>query len=107
LLKKRIVDLSEPIFQNADERFDVGKLEVAKHLAGVRISGILLNTSSVGHKQLTMSVSVAGRTKEFTVNSIRPGYAAKFSVYVPDVKAEDARFAEFEFVRSTVSYHLE
>lgn len=102
-----VVDLTETSLQSVGEGFSVGRLEVTKHLSGVKITGIILNASSVDHSQLRMKVTVLGKEKEFNVTKVRSGRAAKFSVYVPDVKAEEAQLAKLEYVRSTVGYFVE
>lgn len=101
------VDLTETHFQDIDESFSIGRVNVTKHLSGARIAGIILNRSSVGHERLTLRVKILGESKEFTVPKVRPGYAARFSVYLPDVKAEGARLGKFEYVRSTVLFYQE
>jgi hypothetical protein len=50
---------------------------------------VILNTQSVTSRQAKFKVKLGEQENEFTVSQIRPGYAASFSVYVPDVQAKE------------------
>src|SRR2546428_4035207 len=98
------VDLTKTNFQPLEGGYGIAISGVTSHLSGVKISGQILNTQAVTHIQAKFKVKLGGQENEFTLSRIRPGYASKFSVYVPDVKAKDARFAKFEYQESTLSY---
>jgi hypothetical protein len=101
------VDLTKTNFQPLEGGFAIAISGVSSHLSGIKISGEILDTQSVAHEQAKFNVNVGGQENEFRVDRVRPGYAVKFSVYVPDVKAKDARFARFEFKESTLRYNSE
>lgn len=101
------VDLTKTTFQPLEAGFSIVISGVTPHLSGVKITGRILNEQSVEREQAKFKVRVGKQENEFTISRIRPGYAAQFSVYVPDVNAKDTRFARFQYQNSTLSYYNE
>ena len=62
-----IVDLHENTLQIIGGGFAVGRLQVAREPGGARVSGMLVNTQSVGHSSATFELRTSGQSKEFTV----------------------------------------
>lgn len=101
------VNLTKTNFQSIEEGFSVRVTNVGRHLSGVKITGSVLNQQGVTHEHAVFQVTVGKQKNEFTIRWIRPGFAAKFSVIVLDVKVEEARYAKFEYQRSLLSYYNE
>ncbi len=96
------VDLSSPDVADLKQQgFSVVKLEAEEYLTGVRVSGRMINTLSVDHMSPTFLLSVDGKEEEFTISRISAGNSTGFSVYIPDVAKESARYGRFTWLRST------
>lgn len=103
---KGFVDLAEPSLQDLGQAgFHVGGLAVEEHLTGMKVSGRMINTQSVDHTNITFELTVGASTKQFTVNRVSSGNSTTFTVYLPDVSKEDARYGRFAYQNSTVSYY--
>jgi len=100
-----IVDLHENTLQTIGGGFSVGRLQVAREPGGARVSGMLVNTQSVGHSSATFELTTLGQSKEFTVMELPAGGSSRFQVVVLDVNPDSARYGIIKYVRSTISYH--
>lgn len=86
--------------------FMVGIDEVKQQMTGVKISGKLINMSSITYTGATFQISLIGAENTINVpKSIPPGGSIKFSVYVPDVKPENAKYAKLDFVSANISFY--
>jgi len=80
--------------------------EVKQQMTGVKISGKLINISSITYTGATFQISLIGAENSINVpKSIPPGGSIKFSVYVPDVKPENAKYAKLDFVSANISFY--
>jgi hypothetical protein len=101
-----LVDLAEPTIQDLEQAgFFVASLAVKEHLTGVKITGRMINTQSVDHTDVTFELTVGEESKQFTINRVSSGNSTGFSVYLPDVPKEDARWGVFER-RSSMIFFL-
>lgn len=107
LLQEGSIDLTKTIYQPIESGFSIDVQSVSKHLTGVKITGTVLNHSSVVHEQAKFRVSIGSKSNEFIVPRLRAGYAAKFSVYIPDVEVKNARYAKFDWYESLLRYYKE
>jgi len=104
---KGFVDLAEPTIQDLEQSgFYVVKLAVEEHLTGVKVSGRMINTQSVDHTNITFELTVGGQSKQFTINRVSKGNSTAFSVYLPDVSKEEARYGWFAYLNSTLTYFI-
>lgn len=101
---KQPIDFSVSDIQPLSAGFMLASAAQVKHLTGIRFTGRVINTQSVKYHKVTFNLAVAGKNKEFTINKISSGNSTSFSVYIPDLIAEDARFAKIDYVRSSISY---
>jgi len=97
-----LVDTSVETLQNLDGHFKVGKINVTQHLDGVKIKGIIINTSSVGHRNSEFKIELGGQERSFYVDYIGAGSQGVFNVFIPAVSPADARYATIEYQQSTV-----
>jgi hypothetical protein len=88
-VKKGRVDLTNPTAQRLDETFLVSDVTVTKHLAGVKVTGRIVNTSSIIHESLTFNISMRGGNNYFWIPRISPGNSTAFSVHVEGVSVEN------------------
>ena len=65
----------------------------------------MINTQSVDHTNITFELTIGGQTKQFTINRVSSGNSTAFTVYLPDVSKESARYGRFAYQNSTVSYY--
>jgi hypothetical protein len=101
----RLVDLAEPTIQSFDQSgFLVAELAVKEHLTGVKVSGRMINTRTVDHTGISFSLAIGGQSKRFIINRVSAGNSTGFSVYVPDVPKEDARYGEFAYLESNIHF---
>lgn len=98
------VDLHASELQNAGGNFEVGNLGVAAEPGGARISGVLVNEAAVGHTMASFRFSALGISRDFTVKQLPSGGSSHFSVDVPGLPADSARFGTITLVSSTIHY---
>lgn len=98
------VDFTDSSMQNITPGFNVGQLEMKEHLAGVKISGVVINTQAVSHQSATFSIKIQESEKDFSINKIRSGGSSSFTVYVPDVNPKEIKFGRIKYKNSSISY---
>ncbi len=99
-----LVDFTVPDIQKICDGFFLANAEQQKHLTGLKFKGRIINTQSVGHRNITFKLTVNKISKNFTIRRISPGHSTRFTVYVPDITPKDARFARIEYVESVVEF---
>jgi len=104
LNNKSQVDFTVSTIQELTKGFLLTQATQNKHLTGIKFTGRVINTLSVKRKNVIFKLTVANVSKEFTINQISSGNSTGFSVYIPDIKLEDARFAEIQYINALVSY---
>ena len=100
-----VVDFTNTSIQELDQGFMLSEAGQSEHLTGIKFTGRVINTQSVQHRNVTFKITVSGLSKEFSINQISSGNSTRFSVYIPDLTADKARYAKIEYLRSTVSYY--
>jgi len=98
------VDLSDPVLQPLGNGFYVGRLSLSDQGGVLRVSGRLVNVTSVDQLRAEFRLSVAGRELPFSVGRIAAGDSADFAVELPSANTAALRDARMRWVRSTVSY---
>ena len=77
------IDLSSTNFQTINSDFSVMPETVEAHLSGIKISGKILNTSSVDQSDIKFKVVIGNESKEFEImKKINSGYARPFEIYI-------------------------
>lgn len=99
------VDFSISTIQQLGNGFMLANAAQEKHLTGITFTGRVINTQSVKHLDVTFNLSVEDKNKEFTINKISSGNSTGFSVYIPELNAESARYAQIKYVSSKVYYY--
>ncbi|GAA5138084.1 hypothetical protein [Alloalcanivorax gelatiniphagus] len=100
------VDFATPDVQEINKGFMVVRASQEEHLTGIKFEGRIINTQSVTHENLTFRITANEKSKEFNVNKISPGNSTAFSVYMPDLNAEDSRYATLEYMSSSVKFYI-
>lgn len=98
------VDLTVSEFQDIGDDFEVTIETVEPHLSGFKVKGRMLNITSVALSNVEFSIHMGDEYQKFTIDNIRPGHAARFEVYVPNLAVENTDSAEINFIGSQVSY---
>lgn len=101
------VNLTNPGVQKIDTVFLISKIKVERYLTGVKIRGIMINSSSLEHNDARFRITVATVSREFSIRKISPGSSRKFVVEVPDVPVEKAVEADIKNLASSVSYFVD
>ncbi len=102
---KGMVDLTVPTMQEIGNGFLAAKLQVEQHLTGVKVRGLMINATALGHQNAKFKITIAGKEKEFSVNRVMIGGSTGFDVYVPDVPLNATNSARLEYVESLVQYN--
>ena len=103
---KNQIDFTSTNVQDIGDGFSVVRLEMAEHLTGIKFSGRVINTQSIRHRNVEFKIEVGEKEKTFTINTISAGNSTGFSVYVPDIKPEDAHYGSIKFISSTCEYYI-
>jgi hypothetical protein len=98
------VDLSDPAIQPLGGGFYVGQLTLSDQGGVLRVSGRLINASSIDQLRAEFRLSVAGRELPFSVGRISAGSSTAFTVELPSANSAALRSAHLRWVRSTLSY---
>jgi hypothetical protein len=99
-----IVDLSDPAIQQLGGGLYVGQLSLSDQSGVLRVSGRLINASSIDQLRAEFRLSVGGRELPFSVGRIGAGSSTSFTVELPSADAAALRAARLRWVRSTLSY---
>ena len=99
-----VVDLSDPAIQPLGGGFYVGQLSLSDQGGVLRVSGRLINASSIDQLRAEFRLTVAGRDLPFRVGKISAGSSTSFTVELPSANAAALRAARLRWVRSTLSY---
>jgi len=106
LEKKGLVDFTSSQVQGIGSGFYVVGIEMKQHLTGIKFSCRIINTQSVRHRNVTFKIKIGEKEKDFTINMISPGNSTSFTVYMPDIKPEDAHYGEITYQQSSVEYYI-
>jgi hypothetical protein len=98
------VDLHRDDLQDIGNDFMVGGLGVRSEPGGSRITGLIVNPSSISHTGAEFSLYAFGRFAKFTVMSLPPGGSGRFSVFVRGLDPSKAVQGTIRYQNSTVSY---
>lgn len=104
LASRYTVDFSVRELQPVNDRFFLGEASQEQHLTGVKFTGRIINSLAVDHTEVTFDLKVAGQSKEFVINRISSGNSTAFNVYIPELRIEDARYAQIEYKHSKVHF---
>jgi hypothetical protein len=97
------VDLAAPGWQPIQGGFYVIDLSLASAGKGLRITGKVVNPTSVLHEAAQFSVRIDEHRATFTLPRVPPGIAQPFEVTVPDVAVADAKKAFVALDSSTIN----
>jgi hypothetical protein len=84
--------------------FYVIDLGVASQGKGVKVTGKIINPTSVTHEGAQLSLRIGEHKGAFTLPKVPPAVAQPFEVVVPDVAAGDAKRAYLALDSSTISF---
>jgi hypothetical protein len=98
------VDLTVSEFQDIGDDFAVTIETVEPHLSGFKVRGRMLNITSVALLNVKFGIHMGEAYQNFTIDNIRPGHAARFEVYVPNLGVEDTDSAEINYRGANISY---
>lgn len=98
------VDLTSPSIQQIDAEFELAKCDVNTHLNGVKVTGRIINTTSITYVNPNFTITVGESENTFWVSRISPGNSTAFSVHIPNVQVESARYGYIVYKSGSVSY---
>ena len=98
------VDLAAAGWQPIQGGFYVIDLSLASAGKGLRITGKVVNPTSVMHEAAQFSVRIDEHRATFTLGRVPPGIAQPFEVTVPDVAVAEAKKAFVALDSSTINF---
>ena len=98
------VDLGATGWQPIQGGFYVIDLSVVPAGKGTRISGKIVNPTSVVHENAQLTFRVGEKKASFTLPRVPPAIAQTFDVTLPDVAPADAKRAYMSLDGSTISF---
>jgi hypothetical protein len=84
--------------------FYVIDLGVAPHAKGVRVTGKIINPTSVVHENAQLTFRVGEKKAHFTLPRVPPAVAQSFDVTLDDVTPAEAKRAYLSLDSSTISF---
>ncbi|MEW6213948.1 MAG: hypothetical protein AB1478_01890 [Nitrospirota bacterium] len=105
--EKRFINLTVPSVQRVDNVFLVAKLSAEKHLKGVNVTGVMINSTALEQKDIKFKISVGDQSAEFIVDRISSGSGRKFEVIIPNAWLEKTATAQIQCLESSISYYIE
>jgi len=93
--------------QKIDNVFLISKIKVKKYLTGVRVTGLMINASSLVQNDARFRITINDVSREFTVKRISPGSSSRFSVDLPNINPAEATEAEVRTLGASVSYYVD
>jgi len=84
--------------------FYVIDLATAPNGKGVRVTGKIINPTSVIHENAQLTFRVGEKKAPFSLPNVPPGVAQTFDVTLPDVAPADAKRAYLSLDSSTISF---
>jgi hypothetical protein len=101
------IDLTDGVLQPLGQDFYVGRLALSDESGGLRVSGRIVNASSVDQLRVEFRLSVASRELPFSVAKIAAGNSTPFALEIPRASNAELRDARIRWVRSTLNYGTE
>jgi hypothetical protein len=98
------IDLAATGWQPIAGGFYVIDLSVSAAEKGTKVSGKIINPTSVTHEQAQLSVRVGEKRATFTLPKVPPAVAQTFEIAFPDVPPASAKRAYFALEGSTISF---
>ena len=102
-----MIDLTDAAIQPIGDGFYVGRLALNDQSGVLRLSGRLINSTSIDQLRAEFRLSVAGRDLPFSVGGIPAGSSTAFTVELPAANSTALRAARLRWVRSTLRYQSE
>lgn len=99
------VDLASKSIQELKGGFMVVGLEANQHLDGIKVTGRIINSSTLTYTSASFIISIGQSRQSFFISRISPANSSRFEVFVPNVAPENARFAKIVFENATVNYY--
>jgi hypothetical protein len=98
------IDLPGSGWQPIAGGFYVIDLAVAPKDKGVKVTGKVINPTSVTHEQAQLSLKIGEHKATFTLPHVPPAVAQPFEVALPDVAPADAKRGYLALDSSTISF---
>ncbi len=101
------IDLTDSVLQPLGQDFYVGRLALSDAGGALRVSGRIVNASSVDQLRVEFRLWVASRELPFSVARIAAGNSTPFALEIPSASNAELREARIRWVRSTLNYGTE
>jgi len=91
--EKEVVDLLSSNAQSIESGFLVSDLKVTQREKGIKVSGRIINSSSIGYRNAVFKINVYGKENKIEIKELKPGGSTFFNVNVDDVPVDELKFA--------------
>lgn len=98
------IDLSYPEVQPIGDGFMVSQLNTESTADGVRVSGRIINTTSVRHRNARFRLGSGSSSESFSIGLISPGNSTSFAVLMPGLTPSAANNTSIAYLGSTLNY---
>ena len=103
-IKGDVIDLYSRTMQKIGDGFYITELVTGKTESGIHISGRLINSTSLNHKNICFKITINDNSKEFHIPIVSSGNSTKFHVNVP-AGSKDTKTAIVKYMSSSVSFY--
>jgi hypothetical protein len=104
VLSDEQVELGNARLQPLRLGFAVSELRTEREDTAVRVTGRMINASSLGYRNATFRVKAGTSSAELTIDVLPPGGSGAFSVLLANLPLEGAHVATLSFVSAAVEY---
>lgn len=98
------IDLNLPEVQRIGDGFMVSQLNTESTADGVRVSGRMINTTSVRHRNARFRIGSGPNSNSFAIGLISPGNSTSFSVLMPGLDPSATNRVTIAYLGSTLNY---
>ena len=99
-----VIDLYSKTMQKIGDGFYITELVTTENVNGIDLSGRLINSTSLNHKNICFKIIINDKSKEFHIPVVSSGSSTKFHVNVPS-KSNDSKTAIVKYLSSSVSFY--
>ncbi|MBF0525094.1 MAG: hypothetical protein HQK56_08350 [Deltaproteobacteria bacterium] len=99
---KGMVRLNDKDMQRIDETFLVAQLMAYSQGTGIRLSGLIINSSRLDYRAVKFLVSVSSQETEIYLGELAAGGTANFEVSLPNISLSTAKSARVTYLTGGV-----
>lgn len=103
-IKGDVIDLHSQTMQKIGDGFYITALITSENATGMHLSGRLINSTSLNHKNIVFKITINDKSEEFSIPVVSSGNSTKFHVDIP-AGSENSKTAIVKYLSSSVSFY--